>query len=234
MSELEKIAIFGYRDSMVGQLIESMRISANYNIMYFISVNELPNLDISNEHKKRPNNKTEFVVNNKIYGKQLWVGKNYVDKLKNDGIKKVAILEDDRELRSQIFSSIKETKIEILSFIHPSVFLGGFNTFGEGVVIFPNCYIGYKSDIGKGTVIQSNSVVEHHNKIGSFVNINPGLTTGGFTSVGDFVAVSMSVDILNRINIETRAQIGAGSLVMKDCKANTLYYGRPAKAIREI
>jgi UDP-3-O-[3-hydroxymyristoyl] glucosamine N-acyltransferase len=121
-----------------------------------------------------------------------------------------------------------------LSFIHPSVFLGGFNTFGEGIVIFPNCYIGYKSDIGDGTVIQSNCVIEHHNKIGSFTHVNPGLRTGGFTSIGDCVEISMSVDIINRISVESGAKIGAGSLVLKNCEKDTLYYGRPAKPVRKI
>jgi len=232
--ELDKIAVFGYRDSFVGQLTEYMKNSVNYDIAYFISVNELPNLDVSSEHKKRPNNKTEFPEDNKIFGKQIYVGQDYLDKLEKDGIKKVAILEDDKELRSQIFLSIKKAKIEILSFIHPSVFLGGFNTIGEGVVIFPNCYIGYKSDIGDGTVIQSNCVIEHHNKIGSFTHINPGLRTGGFTSIGDFVEINMSVDIINRISIDYGAKIGAGSLVLKNCEKNTLYYGRPAKPIRKI
>ncbi len=232
--ELDKIAVFGYKDSFVGQLAEYMKISVNYDIAYFISVNELPSLDIGNEHKKRPNNKTEFPENNKIFGKNIYIGKDYIKKLQKDGIKKVAILEDDKELKSQIFSSIKRAKIEILSFIHPSVFLGGFNTFGEGIVIFPNCYIGYKSDIGDGTVIQSNCVIEHHNKIGSFTHINPGLRTGGFTSIGDCVEISMSVDIINRISVESGAKIGAGSLVLKNCEKDTLYYGRPAKPVRKI
>lgn len=232
--EMNKIAVFGYRDSFVGQLTEYMKSSASYDIAYFISVNELPNLDITSEHKKRPNNKTEFPENGKIFGKDIYVGKDYIDKLKKDGIKKVAILEDDMELRSQIFLSVKKAKIEILSFIHSSVFLGGLNTFGEGIVIFPNCYIGYKSDIGDGTVIQSNCVIEHHNKIGSFTHINPGLTTGGFTRIGDFVEINMSVDIINRIHVDSGAKIGAGSLVLNHCEKGILYYGRPAKPIRKI
>lgn len=230
----ESIAIFGYRDTMAGQLIEYMKISSNYIIEYFISVDKLPNLNIEAEHKKRPNNKTEFVVQNRIYGKPVFIGTNYLEKLKKDGIKKVAVLEDDKDVRSNIFSSLKNTQIEILSFIHPSVFLGGQNDFGVGVIIFPNCYIGYKSDIEEGTVIQSGCIIEHHNKIGAFTHINPRLTTGGFTRIGDFVEIKISVDIINRINIENRAIIGAGSLVLKNCKSHTLYYGRPAKAIRSI
>jgi UDP-N-acetylbacillosamine N-acetyltransferase len=230
----ESIVIFGYRDTMVGLLIECMNIDEKYTIEYFVSVNPLPNLDIEAEHKKRPNSKTEFVVDHRIYGKPVYVGLDYLKKIKREGIKKVAVFEDDKDTRHFIFSSLKNTGIEILSFIHPSVFLGGKNDFGTGVIIFPNCYIGYKSDIGEGTVIQSGCTIEHHNRVGAFTHINPSLTTGGFTRIGDFVEISMSVDIINRINVENGAKIGAGSLVLKDCEKDTLYYGRPAKPVRKI
>ena len=211
-----------------------MKHSTDYIVEYFISVNQLPVLDINVEHNKRPNNKTEFVVNGNIFGKPVYVGKDFTERLKKDGIKSVLILETEKELRAQIFYEIKKENIRILSFIHPSVFLGGFKTVGEGVVIFPNCYIGYKSDIGNGTIIQSNCVIEHHNSIGSFTDINPNLITGGFTKIGEFVEVNMSVDIINRITIHDRSRIGAGSLVLNDCHSDTLYYGRPAKPIRKL
>ena len=234
MKKKEKIAIFGYLDSLAGQLINYMKISDRYHIEYVISISELPIIDIAAEHNKRPHHKTEFVIGNKFYGIPVFVENRYLEKLEKDGIKKVAVFEHETDVRSKIISSIKKTQIEILSFIHPSVFLGGDNTLGTGVIIFPNCFIGYKSDIGDGTIMQSNCIIEHHNKVGDFTNISPGLTTGGFTRIGDFVEINMSVDIINRIYIENRSVIGAGSLVLDNCKASTLYYGRPAKAIRKI
>ena len=230
----EKIVVFGFKDSLVGQVIELMKHSSNYQIEYFISLNQLPILDLNLENKKRPNTKTEFIVDGKIFGKNVFVMQNYIELLKKDGISSVLILEDNKDLRKQIFTEIKKANIKILSFIHHSVFLGGFNTLGEGVIIFPNCYIGYKSDVGRGTILQSNSVIEHHNSVGSFTDINPNVTTGGFTKIGDFVEINMSVDIINRITVHNRCRVGAGSLVLKDCDKETLYYGRPAKAVRKL
>ena len=232
--ERERIVVFGFKDSLVGQVIELMKHSLSYQIEYFISLSQLPILDINVENKKRPNTKTEFIVDGKIYGKTVFVTENYIELLKKDGISLVLILEDNKDLRQKIFLKIKKANIKILSFIHPSVFFGGFNTLGEGVIIFPNCYIGYKSDIGSGTILQSNCVIEHHNSVGSFTDINPNLTTGGFTKIGDFVEINMSVDIINRITIHDKCRIGAGSLVLKDCDSKTLYYGRPAKAIKKL
>jgi acetyltransferase-like isoleucine patch superfamily enzyme len=235
--ERERIVVFGFKDSLVGQVIELMKRSSNYQkyrIEYFISLSQLPILDINVEKKKRPNTKTEFIIDGKIFCKTVFVTENYIELLKKDEISSVLVLEDNKDLRQQIFSEIKKNNIKILSFIHPSVFLGGFNTLGEGVIIFPNCYIGYKSDIGRGTILQSNCVIEHHNSIGSFTDVNPNVTTGGFTKIGDFVEINMSVDIINHITIHNRCRVGAGSLVLKDCESDVLYYGRPAKAMKKL
>ena len=211
-----------------------MKHSSNYQIEYFISLSKLSILDINIENKQRPNAKTEFIVDGKIFGKPVVVTENYIELLKKDRISSVLILEDNKDLRQKIFTEIKKKYLKILSFIHPSVFLGGFNTLGEGVIIFPNCYIGYKSDIGRGTILQSNCVIEHHNSVGSFTDINPNVTTDGFTKIGDFCEINMSVDIIDRITVHNKCRIGAGSLVLKDCDSETLYYGRPAKAIRKL
>ena len=93
-------------------------------------------------------------------------------------------------------------------------------------------YVSYKTDIGMGTIIQSNTILEHHNVIGKCCNINSNVTTGGFTFIGNFSTIHISTTIINRINIGDNCVIGAGSLVLKDCDKNSLYYGLPAKKIR--
>lgn len=228
----EKIAVFGFKDSLVGQVLELLKFDMKYEVVYFISVNGLPSIDVDIEHQKRPNRKTEFVQHGRLFDRPVFSSPNYIEKLLADEIKMVLVLEDNICLRSEIFKSIYEVNIQPISYIHSSTFLSGQNTIGEGVIIFPNCYIGYKSDIGHGTIIQSNSVIEHHNVVGNFCNINPRLTTGGFTYIGNFVEINMSVDIINRIRIEDGARIGAGSLVLDNCQEKMLYYGRPARKIR--
>jgi len=227
-----KIAVFGFKDTLVGQVLQMLKSEGLYEVAYFISVNILPDVDIEFEQQRRPNRKTEFVQDGKIFGSPIFSTQNYIQKLLEDKITKVLVLEDDLRLRSEIFDSIEKVDISPISYIHPSTFFGGCNTIGKGVVIFPNCYIGYKTDIGDGTIIQSNCVIEHHSSIGKFCDIKPRLTTGGCTIVGNFVEINMSVDIINKIRIEDGARIRAGSLVLKNCQSEMLYYGRPAKKIR--
>jgi len=154
--------------------------------------------------------------------------------LKRDRIKKLLLLEDNLFVRKEVLEKLKTENIKIITFIHPSVHLGGHNEIGEGAIVFPQCYIGYKTDIGKSSIIQSCLIFEHHSVVGNYVDINPRLTTASFVNIKDFVTIYISVDIINHITVETGARIGAGSLVLQNCKEKALYYGRPAKFIREL
>ena len=228
----EQVIIFGYQDSLAGRVFNMLREYTNYEIMFFVSVNELQEINIEEENRKRPNRKTEFVIDDTIFGKKLYIGENYIDIIKKNKIKKCFVIEDDRYLRSKICNKLRDNEIEILSFFHPTTIFEGYNTLGEGIIIFPKCYIGYKTDIKDGVIIQSNATIEHHNVIGNYVDINPNFTTGGFTLIGDFAEINISVDIINKIRVGKHTRIGAGSLVINDCDSEKLYFGRPARYVR--
>ena len=229
----EKIVIFGFKDGLVGQFLKMDQISELYDIKYFISTEKIPDIDVDYEHSQRPNNKTEFIENGEIFGAPIYVDSEYIERLSNDDISKVFVLEDDSNKRASIIKRLLKAKIEVLSFIHESVWFGGNNFVDIGVIIFPMCYVGYKADIGKGTIIQNSSIIEHHSVVGEFCNINPNITTGGFTYIGDYSTIHISATIINRISIGENCKIGAGSLILKDCDQGFLYYGVPAKKIRK-
>lgn len=227
---MEKVAVFGFLDSLAGQVVNFL--DGAYEIAFFVSVNPVPELDIEEQHALRPNAKTEFVVNGMLFGKEVVVTDRYVDLLREQGVSKCFVLEHDRFLRRELIGALKESGIEVLSFVHPSVVLCGHNTLGDGVVIFPQCYIGYKADVLEGTIMQSNCTIEHHSVIGRYCEINPNLTTGGFVKIDDLCEVNISVDIINRITVGAGSRIGAGSLVMKNVGERELWYGRPARFVR--
>jgi UDP-3-O-[3-hydroxymyristoyl] glucosamine N-acyltransferase len=228
------LAIFGFKDSFAGQLINMLDDEVRKNLNCLISYSRITKLNINKEHKKRPNKKTEFVKKKKIFNLPVFDNKNFIKILKTRKIKYAFIIEDDVFIRSMITKKLKKKNIKILSFVHKSVKLMGINNIGEGTIIFPDCYIGYKTDIGKGCIIQSGTRIEHHSSIGNFCNINPNMCTGGFVKIGNFCEINISVDIINKINIENYSRVGAGSLVMKDIKKNQLHFGRPSKFIRYV
>jgi acetyltransferase-like isoleucine patch superfamily enzyme len=227
------IAIFGFKDTLAGQIFEMLRSYDRYDIRYFVSINPVPDIDVERDEQIFKPRRIELVRNGTLFGLPV-VQENIFDQLIFDRIKHVLVLEDDGRTRALVFERLDAFRIEPISFIHPSVVFGGQNDIGCGSIIFPNCYIGYKARIGKGTILQSGCSIEHHSSVGNFCDINPRLTMAGSSTVEDLVEINMCVDIINKVTVRTRARVGAGSLVMSDCDSDSLYYGRPAKRIRSL
>ena len=60
------LAIFGFKDSFAGQLINMLDDEVRKNLNCLISYSRITKLNINKEHKKRPNKKTEFVKKKKF------------------------------------------------------------------------------------------------------------------------------------------------------------------------
>lgn len=228
----KNICIFGFLDSEAGQLYNLLNNKIQKKIKYFVCIDKLPKINIRNEQKKRPNKKTSFCVNGKLFGITVLQFPDYEKIIKKDKIKECFIAESNIKKRIKIYKFAKKNRIKVNSFVHPSVLFGkkSSSSIGEGSIIFPKNYIGYKTDIGRCCIIQSNCNIEHHNKIEDFCNLNPGIFTGGFTKIEEQTEVHIHSTIINRITIGKKSRVGAGSLVIKNVSPKSLVFGRPAKA----
>jgi acetyltransferase-like isoleucine patch superfamily enzyme len=233
MKKKQNICVFGFKDSSAGQLNSWLEEFSEYRISFFISVIPLKKEKLS-EKKMNVYKKKEYLEDNRIFNKNVYFLKDYIKILKEKKIKKCIIIEDNSYLRKKIYLNLKKNNFQIISFIHPTVNLNSNVDIGEGTIIFPRCNLGYKTSVGKCCVIQSNCNIEHHNYVSDFVNLNPCVNTGGFSEIGMHSDIKMSVNIINKIIIEENCLIGAGSLILKNCKKNSLYFGIPAKFIKKI
>lgn len=225
------LAIFGFHDTYTGQILNFFDKELKDQILFLITSIPIPKIPISK--KNGLNNNIEYVKNNKIFNYDIYYKKNYIRFLKQKKITHVFVLIEDIIIRNEIFKELTKNKIKILSYIHPSVKLGGKNKIGKGVVIFPDCYLGYKSEIHDGVILQTNCKIEHHTIIQKFCNIYPNFKIAGQSLVSSFCTVTFSVEVIDKIKIAKNCFIGAGSLILKNTIKNGLYYGRPAKLIRK-
>lgn len=119
------------------------------------------------------------------------------------------------------------------------------NTIAHNVIL-PNvykigygCFINYNSIISAYTIlhhfvtINRNVSIGHHCILHDFVTISPGTNIAGQCEIGERTFIGVGTTILNHIKIGKNVIIGAGSLVTKDIPDNTVYYGSPAKYIRD-
>ncbi|MDT0685263.1 acetyltransferase [Autumnicola psychrophila] len=117
--------------------------------------------------------------------------------------------------------------ISKFSFLSPSI------SIGVGNAIMPGVVINSESIISNHCLLNTNSVLEHDSVMENFASLSVGVKTGGLCKFGKYSAMSIGSTILDRITIGENVVVGAGSLVTKDLESHGLYYGSPAKRIRD-
>ena len=127
------------------------------------------------------------------------------------------------------------------------------NKCGKKINIDRNASIGKNVSLGDYSGIGRNSIISDYTSIGKYVMMGPEcyiytrnhslsnckqpMCFQGFDDykpviIGDDVWIGARVTILPGVKIESGAVIGAGSVVTKDVKTNSIVAGNPAKFIR--
>lgn len=152
----------------------------------------------------------------------------YLKKIKKNSLVFLAI--GDNEIRSKYFKKFKD-KFNFINLISKSSQISKNSTLGKGNYIGPNAVINGGSNIGNNCILNTSSVIEHDVNIGDNIHICPSVTIGGNTTINDNCFIGLGSNIINQIIIGKNVTLGAGSLVNKNLKPNSIYYGSPAKKV---
>jgi len=141
----------------------------------------------------------------------------------------------DNFLRSNLEKKIKKlcNKFIFVNCLHPKSNIAFDVIMGEGNVVMAGATINTSSEIGNHCIFNTNSSIDHDNKISNFVSIAPNAVTGGNVEIGAFSAIGIGSTIIHNISVGENCIVGASSLVHQDTISNSVYYGIPAKFIRE-
>ena len=157
----------------------------------------------------------DIVSNYEIYGGVIGIGDNSIR----------------LDIRDKIIKYIPNFKF--INCIHPQSILGKEAILGQGNVIMAGVIINPSSIISNHCILNTNSSIDHDCLMSDFSSIAPNVTLGGNVKIGDYSAIGISTNIFQNVNIGNNCIIGGGSLVRKDTKDNSVYYGSPCKFIRE-
>ena len=140
----------------------------------------------------------------------------------------------NNQVRAKLYQKCIDKELEVKTLVHPNAVISNSVTIAEGTVIMAGAVINADATIGECSIINTSSVIEHDNIIGNFVHISPQVSCAGDVKIGDYTHIGISSCIIQGIAIGSNSIIGAGSVVVKNIDNQTLAYGNPCKAIKEI
>jgi sugar O-acyltransferase (sialic acid O-acetyltransferase NeuD family) len=103
----------------------------------------------------------------------------------------------------------------------------------EGTLVVSGTTINTGTKIGRHCIINTSCSIDHDNKFSDFSSAGPGVVTGGNVEVGYQSYLGLGSLVRHNVKILDNTIVGFGSLVNKDCKKNSIYWGSPAKKIRK-
>lgn len=141
----------------------------------------------------------------------------------------------DNYLRERVVEEIlsQEKDFVFINAISKFSYISDSAIIGVGNVIMPGVVINSEANIKNHCIINTNSSLEHNSVMDDFSSLSPGVTTGGYIKLGKYSAITLGVTVLDRVTIGKNVVVGSGSLVTKDLDSHGLYYGSPAKRVRE-
>lgn len=107
----------------------------------------------------------------------------------------------------------------------------------DNVEIGANCTIDKgalkNTVIGQNTKINNGCHIAHNVSIGKSTIITGHVYVAGSTNIGNNDWISPNTTLIGHTNVGSNSKIGAGSLVTKDIPNNELWFGSPAKKMRD-
>lgn len=141
----------------------------------------------------------------------------------------------DNFLREKVVDQLIELNpnFEFVNAISKFSYVSNTAEIGTGNVIMPGVVINSEAKIYNHCIVNTNSSVEHNCILEDYASISAGVVTGGYIHFKKYSAIALGVTLYDRITIGENVVVGSGSLVTKSLEDNFLYYGVPAKKIRE-
>lgn len=174
--------------------------------------------------------KKPYFKNNLIFSSKKT---DFVKFLKDSTHFIVCIAREDGKSRYMISREFEKKRLKPISIISKKSDIHKTVKVGSGFVSLPKSYINRGTTVGDYTILNTGSMVDHECQLGNGVHLMGGCYLAGRVIVEDFVSVGATATILPDIKLGRNSIIGAGSVVTKDVKPNTVVVGNPAKYLRD-
>lgn len=145
---------------------------------------------------------------------------------------KFVIAIGDPKKKRKIVELLKNKGAQFETLIHPSAVVARSAVLGEGVVVCPNSFVSADARIGDFVAINGLSSIGHDVDLGSYSTLSAHVDLTGWVKVGEECFFGTGAKVLPKVTIGRGSRIGAGSLIMRDVKPETVMYAMPAKKFK--
>ena len=176
--------------------------------------------------------KIQFKFKNKVYH-YLGNFKEFLNKNNNKNLSLIIAIGSNYS-RKKMYNTIKRKfkKLKWATVISKDAIINNDVKINEGSAIMSGCIINTGTSIGKHCFINTSSSIDHDNKFEDFSSTGPGVKTGGNVIVNKNSYIGIGATVVHNISIGKNTVIGGNSYVNKNCSHNAVYFGIPAKKIR--
>lgn len=129
----------------------------------------------------------------------------------------------NNKTRIKLFNLCKKLHAEFPTIISPLAYLSKFSEISSGTCVMHGVILNAKVKIGKNCIINTQSFVDHGSIINNHCHISTGVKINGDVFVDDGTFIGSGSIIREGVHIGKDCIIGAGSVVMKDIKSNTVF-----------
>ena len=107
----------------------------------------------------------------------------------------------------------------------------------RGTVVFAGVRLMAGVTVGAFCTFNLNVTVSHDCEVGDFVNLSPGANIAGNVRIGDGAWIGIGAVVnqgtgARKLEIGAETVVGSGSVVLRNCAAQSVYVGNPARKIR--
>jgi len=133
----------------------------------------------------------------------------------------------------KLFEKIEALSFPVASYISTEAIVDSTCTIKENCLILPGVILEPHVTIEKNCFINSGATVCHHAKIKAHSILAAKSLIGGYVTVGESSLIGFHATVTELLSLGDETLLAAGSVLLEDAEAHTLYAGTPAKEVRK-
>lgn len=139
---------------------------------------------------------------------------------------------DLNRTRENMFKRLKTLGYGIEAYVHPDARVYTDQLIGEGSVVLPGAVIEPHAWLGTNCMVWSNVTLAHHSFVDNNCWVAAGAVISGQAKVLRNTFLGVGCTVVNAITVEEFNIIGAGALISRDTKPQSVHLSRSAEPFR--